>query len=289
MRPTPVDEGGPQSKPGPPAEGSPGSQAAAPASTSGGSSEELAPKRDPKKGRDPLLSAICHDLRAPLAAVTMGANFVLSTLPKDESSNRSRRVLEAMLRSAKQMERLVRDFADLSEVEAGSVVLRTGINDARELVEIAAESARPAAAARSVEVVTSVPDAPVVLRCDRDRILRALAHLLDNATRFAPEGSKIVLGVRDEDGAVRLSVTDRGPGLSKDTLEHLYDRTWHVKRSDRTGAGLGLAIVRGFTEAHGGNVEVDPTPGATTFTLVLPKDVRPEQAEEDAMEDASLV
>jgi two-component system sensor histidine kinase KdpD len=290
MRPTSVDKSGPPRKQGLPAEGAAaraqGSGAAAdrspPTAPEQGGSSAAAPPEGKTKGRDPLLAAICHDLRAPLAAVMMGTNFVLSTTPKDEASSRSRRVLEAMLRSCKQMERLVRDFGDLSEIEAGAVVLRTGVHDAREMVETAAEAARPAAAARSVEVVVSAPAAPVMLRCDRERILRALAHLLDNASRFAPEGSAIELAVREQDGEVRLTVTDRGAGLSADTLEHLYDRTWHSKRADRTGAGLGLGIVRGFVEAHGGRVEVDPTPGATVFTLVLPKDVRPEQAEEDA-------
>jgi two-component system sensor histidine kinase KdpD len=283
MRSTPIDKGGPQSKRGLPVEGA---DPLAQALEAGGSAPEIAgtagPGQGQKKGRDPLLAAICHDLRAPLAAVMMGTNFILSTTPKDEASSRSRCVLEAMLRSCKQMDRLVRDLGDLSEIEAGAVVLRTGVHDAREMVEIAAEAARPAAAARSVELVVSGSDAPVVLRCDRERILRALAHLLDNATHFAPEGSAIELAVREHDGEVRLSVTDRGAGLSADTLEHLYDRTWHSKRAERTGAGLGLGIVRGFVEAHGGRVEVDPTPGATMFTLVLPKVVRPEQAEEDA-------
>src|SRR5262249_35110372 len=74
--------------------------------------------------RDPLLAAICHDLRAPLAAVTMGANFVLQTVPEeDPASGRSRRVLQAILRSCKQMERIVRDFGDLSEIEGHALAL----------------------------------------------------------------------------------------------------------------------------------------------------------------------
>ena len=83
-----------------------------------------APDKEKPKARDQLLAAICHDLRAPLAAVTMGANFVLSTTPEETANTRSRRVLQAMLRSCRQMERLVRDFGDLSEIEANAEKIR---------------------------------------------------------------------------------------------------------------------------------------------------------------------
>jgi signal transduction histidine kinase len=225
--------------------------------------------------RDALLGAICHDLRAPLAAVMMGANFVLQTTPTDEASGRSRRVLQAMIRSCKQMERLVRDFGDLSEIENDSVVLRPAVHDAGQMIEMAAEAARPAAEAKSVTIALSLPDEQVLLECDRDRVLRALGHVLDNAIRFAPDGSSVSLELAKEgtaNGWVRFSVVDRGPGLSAETQANLYDRNWHSARADRAGAGLGLAIARGFVHAHGGSLEFTASPGpSTTFSLRLPK------------------
>lgn len=226
----------------------------------------------PKKRRDPLLAAICHDLRAPLAAVTMGANFVLQTTPEDEASGRSRRVLQAILRSCKQMERLVRDFGDLSEVEADAVELRLGVHDSGQMLEAAGEGARQNALARNVEITVSRPEPGPPLRCDRERVLRALAHVVDNAVRFSPDGGVVALGEEERDGTIRFSVTDHGPGLSEETLAHLYDRTWHAKRAERVGAGLGLAIVHGLVDAHGGQIEVDSKAGDTTFTLIFPKE-----------------
>jgi signal transduction histidine kinase len=225
-----------------------------------------------KSRRDPLLAAICHDLRAPLAAVTMGANFVLQTTPETEESGRSRRVLQAVLRSCKQMERLVRDFGDLSEIESNAIELRTSVHDAGEMLERVAETARPAGLARNVVIDVSKPQNPVQLRCDHDRLIRALTHVLDNAVRLAPDGTTISASVDEVDGEVRFTIRDRGPGLSEETRAHLYDRTWHSKRADRAGAGLGLAIVRGIVLAHGGRVDVDSKPGDTTFRLVVPKD-----------------
>lgn len=221
-------------------------------------------------GKDPLLAAICHDLRAPIAAVTMGANYVLTTTPENEASGRSRRVLQAILRSCKQMERIVRDFGDLSEIESHAVTLRLGLQDAGELAAIAGEAMREIAAAKDVTITITPPEAPILVRCDRERLLRALAHLLDNAVRFAPAQTSVEIAVRDVGPDARFTVADRGPGLDADTLANLYDRTWHAKRADRVGAGLGLAIVRGFTESHGGKVEVSGAP--TTFALVIPKE-----------------
>jgi signal transduction histidine kinase len=223
--------------------------------------------------RDALLGAICHDLRAPLAAVMMGANFVLQTTPVTDATSRSRRVLDAMLRSCKQMERLIRDFGDLAEIDSGSVVLRYGMSDPEQLLEMAAEVARPNAAPRHVTIEVVRAGAPMLIRCDRERILRAIGHLLDNAVRVSPEGTSITLRADEEGSFVRLRVTDQGPGLSEETLANLYDRRWHAARAGRAGAGLGLAIARGVITAHGGSIEVLSSPGTpTTFSLLLPKD-----------------
>jgi signal transduction histidine kinase len=144
------------------------------------------------------------------------------------------------------------------------------------MLEMAAEGARTNAIVRNVDLKVSRPEEPVLVRCDRDRMLRALAHVLDNAVRFAPDGSSVELGVREESGDVWFSITDHGPGLSEETRANLFDRTWHAKRADRVGAGLGLAIVRGFLDAHGGRLEVASSPGSPTmFSLILPKDARP--------------
>jgi len=122
------------------------------------------PRPHRPRGRDPLLAAICHDLRAPLAAVTMGANFVLQTTQRDDENARSVKILEAMLRSCTQMERLIRNFADLSEIEGDAVELRLGLHNATEMLELAAEGIAEAARARSVTVEVVKPETPISMR-----------------------------------------------------------------------------------------------------------------------------
>jgi len=203
----------------------------------------------------------------------MGANFVLQTTRNTDPEARSVRILEAMLRSCTQMERLIRNFADLSAIEADALELRLGVHDLGEMLELAAEAQREPANARTVTLEVQKPSEQVTMRCDRDRLLRAYGHLVENAVKAAPEGSTVTLTATPRDGSVALSVIDRGPGLSPQVKRNLFDRHWHAKRANRVGAGFGLAIARGFATAHGGKLVVDSRPGgATSFTVVVPKD-----------------
>jgi signal transduction histidine kinase len=203
----------------------------------------------------------------------MGANFVLQTTQRDNASARSVKILEAMLRSCSQMERLIRNFADLSEIEGNSVSLRMGLHDAAEMLELVAEASSEAARARSVSIALMKPEQPITMRCDRDRVLRAIGHVVENAVKHAPEGSTVTLSVALRDDSVCFSVVDRGPGLSPQVRKNLYDRHWHAKRANRVGAGFGLAIARGFFAAHQVKMLVESRPNeVTTFTLCAPKD-----------------
>lgn len=225
------------------------------------------------KKRDPLLAAVCHDLRAPLAAVTMGANFVLQTTERVDGNARSVKILEAMLRSCGQMERLIRNFGDLSAIEADAVELRRVDHEVGAMLEVVAEGAMERAAAKRLEVEVAKPGAPLTISCDHDRLVRALGHLLDNAIAAAPEGSKVTLSAERRGDKVAFTVVDRGAGPDGEAREHLFDRAWLTKKAGRVGTAFGLAIARGFARAHGGELALTSKPGEpTTFTLEVAAD-----------------
>jgi two-component system sensor histidine kinase BaeS len=214
-------------------------------------------RREHNEQRDRVAS-VCHDLRAPLSSVTMGASFVLQSTPDDAANARSRRVLEAMLRACAQMDRLVRNLADLAEIEGGWGELRLAEHGVQEMLAMAGEPAR----SRSVAVAIDAP-ADLKLRCDRDRVLTALGHFVDNAARHAPEGSEVRLTAAARDGTVVFAVADRGPGPTPEAQAHLFEVH---------GRSRGLAIARGFAELHGGSCAFERRDGESVFSMTLPRE-----------------
>lgn len=156
--------------------------------------------------------------------------------------------------------------------------------NAGSLLETAAAQVRLAAAERGIRILKVVPESLPPIRADRSRILQVLANLLANALRFTPEGGRVTLRAALRAGEAVLSVEDTGTGIPAADVPHLFDRFWQGRRAERGGAGLGLAIVRGIVEAHGGEVGVESRPGVgTTFSFTLPL-CGPGDAPDDALQ-----
>jgi signal transduction histidine kinase len=128
------------------------------------------------------------------------------------------------------------------------------------------------AAAQSVSLVTELPDDLPRIVSDGDRLLQALSNLVGNALKFTPAGGEIRLGAEADEEGIRLFVADTGPGIPEEDIPHVFDRFWTARGNSRVrGTGMGLAIVRGIVEAHGGRVWVERnTRGGATFILRLP-------------------
>ena len=211
--------------------------------------------------RDPLLSQVCHDLRAPLAAVTMGAGFVLQNT-KDDA--RSQRVVEAMLRSCRQMDRLIKNFSDLAEIQADALELEANEHDARAIVESVLDEV---VTDKEIDLTSSVPEEPLSIRCDVERIKRAVAQLVANAVEHAPAASAVTLSAAARGDEIVFTVIDHGPGIAAEIEPRLFDSTWLRTRPKRTGSGFGLGIARGFAKAHGGDVRFERRGDETVFEL----------------------
>ena len=219
------------------------------------------------KQRDEVVSIVSHDLRNPLGVVA-GAADTLIELPLDREERERQATIIA--RSASRMSRLIEDLLDVSRIEAGAFVVRPSaeepisvLKEICDMFEVQAEEAQVALAVG--------PVCDVLVRMDHDRVVQALANLVDNALRFTPEGGVVTLGgeVLDQE-TVSLSVSDTGVGLTQDALDNLFSRFWQAEGDRKGRAGLGLAIVKGVIEAHGGEVRVESDPGVgSTFRLVL--------------------
>ena len=171
------------------------------------------------------------------------------------------------------MQRLIEDLLDVARIEAGVLVVRPSLEELAPILGEARELFLDPAEGKGIELVVEPGGEGLAARVDRDRVMQALANLLDNAVRLTPEGGRVALSVEDRGTRLAVSVADDGPGIHPDLLGHLFDRFAQADGPGRGEAGLGLTIVEGVAHAHGGTVEVDSRlDEGSTFTLLLPKE-----------------
>jgi signal transduction histidine kinase len=214
-----------------------------------------------------------HELRTPLAIIQANLELALSeNATEDGSREEASLVIERALR---RMTRLTDDLLALARLESPEIAYETF--PASELLEESRVEFASAAAARGIELEAVAP-AELELYGDREALRRALANLLDNALRYAPEDSRVTVSAESDDGRIRLGVADEGPGVDLADHEQVFERFWRADGSrDRNGggSGLGLAIVKRIAVAHGGDVSIRSEPGAgATFTIEVPRLVR---------------
>jgi two-component system, OmpR family, sensor kinase len=217
---------------------------------------------------DELVTVLAHDLRNLLNPL-LGRAQLLRMRAEGEGRARDVRDATLLLDGVQRLNRLINDLLDVGRLEQGLFALSP------QPLNLAVIAAECAAALQSASLQVNV-EAPVevVVNVDGDRLRQALENLLMNAQRHAP-GSVVELGVGSEqrpNGAVAvMSVRDRGPGITPEVLSRLTER--FVRGQQSQGLGLGLYLVRGIAEAHGGALEVSSTVGqGSTFRIVLPID-----------------
>jgi signal transduction histidine kinase len=168
------------------------------------------------------------------------------------------------------MEHMIHDLLDLGSIQAGHLSVAPRTHDAVVLVREAIDTLGPLAASRSLRLDARVPDVPVWVSCDRDRIQQLFSNLVGNAIKFTPPGGAITIDAVGRDGGAELAVVDTGPGIRADQLGRIFERYWQAGETRRDGIGLGLAIAKGIVEAHGGRIWAESPPGAgcsIRFTL----------------------
>jgi PAS domain S-box-containing protein len=214
--------------------------------------------------RDEVLGIVAHDLRNPLAAITMQAT-ALQHAGRDADA-RSSRIAEAILRSGKRMDRLISDLLDVTLIESGQLSVQRGRVATRQLLMDAVEVQRPIASSASIELRLEAADDLPEVWGDQHRLLQVIENLVGNGIKFTPPDGRITVGAAPKDHHVLFWVADNGCGISPESLPRVFDRFWQAKKGAR-GAGLGLPIARGIIEAHGGRIWVESTPGRGTIVF----------------------
>jgi signal transduction histidine kinase len=217
-----------------------------------GRAEELA---EADRRKDEFLAMLGHELRNPLAPLANAAHLLRQPGATPEQA---RWAGEVIGRQVGQMSRLVDDLLDVSRITRGKVTLQMERVELGAVVERAVEISRPLIEARRHELVESLPEGPVWLEADPVRLAQVVANLLNNAAKYTPDRGRITLSVRQEGDEVVLGVRDNGVGIAPEVLPRVFELFAQDRRTlDRSqgGLGIGLTLVKGLVEMHGGRVQ----------------------------------
>jgi two-component system sensor histidine kinase KdpD len=220
--------------------------------------------------RTSLLSSLSHDLRTPLAAITGAASSLLEAAAGDAPSAR-RELLTTILDESQRMNRLIANLLDMIRVETGALQVQKEWQPLEEPIGVAL--IRLEERLRTHPVKVSLPSDLPLVPVDAVLIEQVFVNLLENAAKYTPVGTAIEITADVEDGAIRVSVEDRGPGLPSGEETRVFDKFYRgSSTAPGSGIGLGLTICRGIIMAHGGRIWAENRPGggaAFRFTLPL--------------------
>ena len=217
-----------------------------------------------------LVSTVSHEIKTPLTSVRMVLHLLLEKGVGPLTPRQSELLVTAR-DDAERLLNILNDLLDLTRLEEGNNDLYKEMTPPGELVQNVADIMREALKPKDLKLTCNVEQGLPPVLVDRQRINHVFTNLLNNAIKYSPYGSEIVLGAaRAADHEVQFSVTDRGPGVPDDYQDRIFDRFYRVPQQTKTGAGLGLSIAREIVVAHGGRIGVkNGTDHGSEFYFVL--------------------
>ncbi len=223
------------------------------------------------KAKNEMLSNVAHELKTPLQSIK---GFIETLIEPDVkwSKQQQREFLEEANKEVDILNLLIRDLLDISRIESGKMRLEKQICEFKDILETTKGRLTILAASHQLEYNIS-PGLPSIY-VDIVRIAQVISNLVDNATKFSPPGSHIIIGAAASAGDLIITVSDQGIGMSQETINNLFNRFYQAKQAidiHNKGSGLGLSICRGIIEAHNGQIWVESQPGkGTTFHIKIP-------------------
>jgi PAS domain S-box-containing protein len=235
------------------------------------------------KRKDEFIATLAHELRNPLAPIRNAVELIARSGPLPPALTRIAEILD---RQSRHLSRLVDDLLEVSRITQGKLLLQRATVSLSECVQDAVHAARPTLEAAGHQLTVHPSAEPLKADADATRITQAVVNLLNNASKFTPRGGHIDVSSWREDGHACICVSDDGIGIAPEHLRSIFGMFSQVssaRERSHGGLGIGLALVRGFVELHGGKVEArsDGIGKGSRFVMRLPL-LRSESPEADA-------
>lgn len=237
-----------------------------------GTTRDVTDRKEADRRKDEFLATLAHELRNPLAPIRNAVQILAMRTPSDAIAERAQGVIE---RQVQHMVRLIDDLLDVGRITSGKLELQRECVDLRSALDQAVESSRPFIERARHRLSLQVPNAPILLHADPVRLAQILANLLTNAAKYTDPGGEISVEARVEGDEVLVAVRDTGVGIDAEHLPRVFDMFSQIApshtRSDG-GLGIGLALVKGLVEMHGGQITAESAGAGrgSVFTVSLP-------------------
>lgn len=242
--------------------------------------------REAGQRKDEFLAMLSHELRNPLAAIHLAVELFRIS---QGNQSMQREALDVLQHQVTVITRLVDDLLEVSRVTRGKIQLHEADVDLRDVVQRAVQTVHSQLAERRQEVPVSLPESPLRVHGDAVRLEQVVVNLLSNATKYTPVGGHIRVGVAREEQQAVLRVRDSGKGITPEEFPHIFELFWQGEQPlarTQGGLGIGLPLVKGLVELHGGTVTAasEGRGKGAEFVVRLPAvaHVEPRQAEPPA-------
>ena len=228
--------------------------------------------RNADRRKDEFLATLAHELRNPLAPISMGLELLKMSADDPQAAEEVRTMMQ---RQTQHMVRLIDDLLDVSRITRGKLALRKSPVELSEIVRNALDATRPLIEEAQHQLTIRLPEKPLLLYADANRLTQVLTNLLNNAAKFTPREGRIELTAHGTGSEAIVTISDSGVGIPADKVDSVFDMFTQVSassESNHAGLGIGLTLVKRLVEMHGGSVTVHSRGQnlGSSFRLQLP-------------------
>jgi len=236
--------------------------------------KDITEQKKAEKLKDEFVSTVSHELRTPLSITKEGVSLVLDEIP-GKINDKQKNVLKMSRDNMDRLARIIDDLLDVSKIEAGKIELKKAAIDMHKTIKDVYDNWKLESNKKHQKLECILPEPPVSVNADSDRMIEVLDNLISNAIKYTPDKGKIKIELKDNKEKVEISISDTGTGISDEDLPKVFDKFQQFGRTAGPGAkgtGLGLAIAKNLVEMHNGKLAVESMlKKGTKFIISLPK------------------